>query len=126
MVAPVIPGLNDHEIPSVIKAVSEHGANSAGYIIVRLNGAVGQVFENWIRKTFPDKADKVLHRIQACHSGKLNDSRWGRRMRGEGNVAESIGKLFKIASSKYFKNKKPFEFNLNAFRQQIPAQLELF
>ncbi len=125
MVAPVIPGLNDHEIPNVVKAVAEHGASSAAYVMVRLNGAIGKVFEDWIRKTFPEKADKVLHRIQACHDGKLNDSRWGTRMKGEGNVADSISKLFKISTAKYFNNNQSFEFNISAFRKPT-AQMELF
>ncbi|HXH18917.1 MAG TPA: PA0069 family radical SAM protein [Chitinophagales bacterium] len=125
MVAPVIPGLNDHEIPSVIKASAERGASGAGFTIVRLNGEIGKVFDDWIRKTFPGKADKVLHRIQACHGGRLSDSRWGKRMRGEGSVAESIHQMFRIACAKYFKDRKPFEFNLSAFR--VPAaQMELF
>lgn len=125
MVAPVIPGLNDHEIPRVIKASAEHGATGAGFTIVRLNGEIGKIFDDWIRKTFPDKADKVLHRIQACHGGRLSDSRWGKRMRGEGSVAESIHQMFRIACAKYFKDRKPFEFNLTAFR--VPkAQMELF
>lgn len=125
MVAPVIPGLNDHEIPNVIKAVAEHGAGGAGFTIVRLNGEIGKVFEDWLRKTFPDKAEKVLHRIQSCHGGNLNDSRWGKRMRGEGNVAQSIHQMFRMASAKYFKDKKPFIFNLSAFK--VPkAQMELF
>lgn len=125
MVAPVIPGLNDHEIPNVIKAASQHGASEAGFTLVRLNGEIGKVFEDWIHKAFPDKAVKVLHRIQSCHAGNLNDSRWGKRMRGEGNIAESIHQMFRMAAAKYFKNKKPFELNRSAFR--VPkAQLELF
>jgi len=126
MVAPVIPGLNDHEIPSVIEAAAAHGASGANYIIVRLNGETGKIFEDWIRKTFPDRADKVLHRIQACHANRLNDSRWGTRMRGEGIVAESIANLFRMASAKYFRDKKPFEYNLTAFRKHLPLQLPLF
>lgn len=127
MNAPIIPGLNDHEIPAVIKAAAENGATAAGYTVVRLNGAIKDIFENWIKTAFPDKADKVLNRIRAVHSGNLNDSRFGTRMRGEGNVAESIAKMFKMARNKYMKNSRPFEFNLNAFR--VPGktqQLDLF
>lgn len=125
MAAPVIPGLNDHELPDVLKAAAGRGARGAAFTIVRLNGEVGNVFENWIRTAFPDRADKVLHRIQSCHGGSLNDSRWGRRMRGEGNVAESIHQLFRMASAKYFKKEKLLPLNCAAFK--VPkAQMELF
>lgn len=125
MVAPIIPGLNDHEIANVLKAASERGAYGAGFTIIRLNGEIGNVFETWIRKAFPDRAEKVLHRIQTCHGGNLNDSRWGKRMRGDGNIAESIHQMFRMASAKYFKNKKSFTFNVMAFRQP-KSQMELF
>ncbi|GIV35576.1 MAG: radical SAM protein [Chitinophagales bacterium] len=125
MVAPVIPGLTDHEIPDVVEAASRHGAWNVAYIMVRLNGAIGKVFEDWLRKNFPDRADKVLHRIQACHDGKLNDSRWGKRMKGEGKVAEAVAQLFSIAANRYFKSKRTFSFNLNAFRTPS-SQLKLF
>ncbi len=125
MVAPIIPGLNDHEIANVMKAAAERGAYSAGFTIVRLNGEIGNVFESWIRKAFPDRAEKVLHRIQSCHGGNLNDSRWGKRMRGDGNIAESIHQMFRMASAKYFNEKKRFELNLTAFRQP-KSQMELF
>src|SRR5207244_1306737 len=95
MTAPIIPGLNSHEIPHLIKKAADCGAVGAGYTIVRLNGAIGQIFTDWINKTFPDKADKVLHQIAEAHGGQLNDSRFGVRMRGEGKIAESIKQLFK-------------------------------
>jgi DNA repair photolyase len=127
MVAPVIPGLNDHEIPNIIEEVAKQGAYSAGYTIVRLNGAIQHLFEDWIRKCFPEKADKVLNRIRSCHAGKLNDSRFGVRMRGEGNVAKSIAEMFRIASAKHFKKDNKFSFNLKAFRRvKDKSQLDLF
>ena len=105
MAAPMIPGLNSHELPGILEAAASHGASGAGYTIVRLNGALGEIFSDWIRKAFPDKADKVLNLIKECHGGKLNDSRFGTRMRGEGNIAESIRQLFHSSKKKYF-NKK--------------------
>ena len=126
MVAPIIPGLNSHEIPEIIRASAEHGAVSAGYTIVRLNGAVKDIFEDWIRNSFPDRADKVLHQIAECHGGKLSDSRFGKRLSGEGNIAESISKLFKIAKKKYMKGKMLKPLNLNAFRKPPEGQLNLF
>lgn len=99
--APIVPGLNSDEMPAIIKAAAEHGARAASYTIVRLNGAIGGIFTDWIHKAYPDRAEKVLHGIAACHGGKLNDSQWGRRMRGEGQLADSIRQLFKIAVRQY-------------------------
>jgi len=65
------------------KAISEHGALSIGHTIARLNGAIGQIFSDWIKKVMPDRADKVLSQIESCHVGSLNDSRYGTRMRGK-------------------------------------------
>jgi len=126
MVAPIIPGLTSHEIPGIIKESAEHGAISAGYTIVRLNGAIGEIFTDWIRKNFPDKADKVLHHIAACHGGQLNDSRWGKRMKGEGEIAESIASLFRVSSRKYLGDRKMKPLNLKAFRKPGETQLSLF
>lgn len=127
MNAPVIPGLNSEEVPSVIKAAAEHGAVNAGYTIVRLNGAVKDIFRDWLYKNFPDRGDKVWHQIMECHGGQVNDSRWGVRMRGEGKIAESIRALFKMAVKKYMADRESYELNKEAF---IPypgnAQLSLF
>lgn len=84
MMAPIIPSINSHEILPLVKKVSELGATSVAYTIVRLNGAIGEIFTNWVRKTYPDRADKILHQIEDCHGGSLNDSRYASRMRGEG------------------------------------------
>src|SRR6266850_4000866 len=105
MNAPIIPALNHYEIPQVLKAASDHGAQGAGMTIVRLNGSVGQLFEDWLGKNFPDRFDKVLNQIRSLHGGTINDSRFGRRMTGEGNLADSIHQLFRSAKKKYFKDK---------------------
>ena len=96
MAAPMIPGLNDYEMPAILKASANNGCKSAGYTVVRLNGVINQIFEDWLRKNFPDRFDKVWHQIQACHNGNVNDSRFGTRMRGEGNFAEMIRNTFKL------------------------------
>lgn len=96
MVAPIVPGLNDHEIPAVLKTIASCGAIGAGYTIVRLNGAIGGIFEDWLRQNFPDRFDKVWHMIQSCHGGNVNDSRFGERMRGDGNIAQIIRDTFKL------------------------------
>ncbi len=96
MAAPMIPGMNDHEMPAILKASANNGCKSAGYTVVRLNGVINQIFEDWLRKNFPDRFDKVWHQIQNCHNGNVNDSRFGTRMRGEGNFAEMIRNTFKL------------------------------
>lgn len=96
MVAPLVPGLSDHEIPKILKAVANAGAMKAGYTVVRLNGAIGQIFEDWLRKNFPDRFDKVWHMIQSCHGGHVNDSRFGDRMRGDGNISQMIRDNFRL------------------------------
>ena len=101
MNAPIIPGLNHHEMPGVIKRAAQHGAKSAGYTMVRLNGYIGNVFEDWLKKNFPDRFSKVWNQIQEIHGGKVNDSVFGRRMSGEGNIAEMVNQLFRLARQKY-------------------------
>ncbi len=125
MVAPIIPGLNSEEIPEIIKAAANAGASTAGFTIVRLNGAIAEIFKDWIFKAFPDKAEKVLHQIQACHGGALNDSRWGKRMSGEGKEAEAIHQLFKLSVQKYLSNRSMRNISLQHFRRRSD-QLKLF
>jgi DNA repair photolyase len=126
MVAPIIPSVNSSEVPAIIKAASENGAVSAGYTIVRLNGAIGQIFTDWVHKNFPDRAEKVLHQIAECHGGTLNDSRWGTRMRGEGKIAESIRNLFYVAKEKHLKNKSLPSLDFSLFKRPEKGQLSLF
>lgn len=109
MMAPIIPSINSHEILPLVKKVSELGARSVGYTIVRLNGAIAEIFKDWIEKTLPDRAEKVLHQIEACHGGNLNDSRFGTRMKGEGEFAKQIALQFKIAKTKYLSSVKEIE-----------------
>lgn len=126
MVAPIIPGLNSHEITDIIKAAASNGACAAAYTIVRLNGAIGAIFTDWIYKAFPDTADKVLNQIKSCHDGKLNDSRWGTRKSGDGNIAASINQLFTIACKKYLNGRQIPAYNLSHFINQYGRQTELF
>ncbi len=126
MLAPIIPGLNDHEILSMAEKVAEMGATSIGSTVVRLNGDIAEIFEDWIRKTMPDRADRVLNRIRDCHGGKLNDSRFGTRMRGEGNIAEIIQQQIALAKNLYFKDKVKRPYNLTLHEQYKNGQLKLF
>jgi DNA repair photolyase len=126
MLAPIIPGINSHEILPMAKAVSEAGALSMAHTVVRLNGAIGEIFTDWIRKAMPDRADKVLHQIEACHGGSLNDSRWGSRMRGEGEMAEMIRSQMHLAKRKYFADKKFPQLNTSLHAPYKDGQLKLF
>ncbi|WP_298424157.1 PA0069 family radical SAM protein [uncultured Kordia sp.] len=126
MLAPIIPSINSHEILPMAKKVSELGASSIAFTIVRLNGAIGEIFSDWIRKTMPDRAEKVLHQIESCHGGTLGDSRFGNRMRGEGKIAEQIRNLIKLARLKYFKDKKMPRLNRTLHEKYKNGQYSLF
>jgi len=126
MLAPIIPGINSHEIMSLAKAVSDNGASSLAFTVVRLNGAIGGIFTDWIQKTMPDKAEKVLHQIQECHGGTLNDSRFGKRNRGEGKLALHLHDLMRLAKAKYFKNKSVPSLNTDLHKRYKSGQLRLF
>ncbi|HAL83833.1 MAG TPA: radical SAM protein [Mucilaginibacter sp.] len=126
MAAPIIPGLNSNEIPALIKAAADRGALSAGFTIVRLNGSVSEIFTDWINKTFPNKAEKVLNMIRSCHDGKLNDSDFGRRMSGDGKVAESIHQLFKMACNRFLADREMPPFNYDLFVPNKGKQTYLF
>jgi DNA repair photolyase len=99
-VAPVIPGLNDHEMPAIIEAAAHAGARIAGYTMLRLPFAVSPLFEDWLVRHFPDRKDKVLGRIRDLRGGKLNDPRFGSRMRGEGVLADLIKNVFEVSCRK--------------------------
>jgi DNA repair photolyase len=126
LVAPVIPGLTDHELPSIIAAAAQAGARSAGYVTVRLPHGVGPLFEQWLSQHFPDRKDKVLHRIRAIRGGKLNDPRFVARMRGEGIFAEQIEALFVLACRKAGIDGRGPPLSTAAFRVPSEAQLSLF
>ena len=126
MLAPIIPSINSHEILPLAKIVSEYGALSIAHTIVRLNGAIGEIFTDWIYKIMPDKAEKVLHQIESCHGGTLNDSRFGTRMRGEGKIVEQINNLVNLARKKYFNNKGMPKLNIQLHEQYKDGQLKLF
>ena len=125
MLGPMIPGLNDHELPAILEAAAEAGAKFSGYTFVRLNGAVKLIFHNWLYTTFPDRADKVWHSIEDGHGGKVNDSRFGTRMRGEGKAAEMVRQQFKTFSKLYGFNQDRWELDTDSFRKP-GQQLSIF
>lgn len=127
MTAPIIPGLNSMEIPAIIKAASDAGAVNAGYTMVRLNGAIGDIFTDWINKAMPDRAEKVLNQIREVHGGTLNDSRWGTRMKGEGNIASIVKQMFSQSVKKHLAGRSSYEYDYSLFK--VPSeggQLDLF
>ncbi len=126
MCAPIIPGLNSDEIPQIIKAAADAGAWAATYTLVRLNGAIAEIFTDWIYKAYPDRAEKVLHMIASCHEGNLNDSRWGKRMSGDGKVAESIHQLFRISVNRFIKSRALRPLNMTHFSPAGGKKLDLF
>lgn len=126
MLAPVIPSLNSHEVIPIVKKVADLGARSVAHTIVRLNGQIADLFEDWARKTIPDKADRVLGQIAQCHGGKLNDSVWGRRMRGQGVLAQQINDTIRLAKKKYLGSRKMPSLESSHYLQLKNPQLDLF
>jgi DNA repair photolyase len=117
MCAPVIPGLNDHEVPAILKAAAAAGALGAGWQVVRLNGAVAALFEDWLRKNFPDRFNKVWNQICALHDGSVNDSQFGRRLRGTGAQADSLHQLYRAVKHKHFAGRGLPPYDLTRFRR---------
>ena len=100
MTAPLILGLNDHELPSLLEAAADAGAVSAGYVPLRLPHQLGPLFEDWLGRHYPDRKEKVLNQIRAVRGGALNDPRFGSRMRGTGIFAEHLAQLFALTCRK--------------------------
>jgi DNA repair photolyase len=126
MLAPVIPGLNDHEIMDLMQAVSSAGAKNAGYVVVRLNGDVGPIFLDWVKKKYKDRAQRIINRIMEAHGGQLNDSRFGVRMKGEGKYAEMIGAHFNLAKRRFMPEAVNFEYDLTLYEKARNPQTSLF
>lgn len=128
MTSPVIPGLNDREIPALLEAAKAAGAASANYILLRLPFAVRPIFEDWITRNFPDKAPRVLSLIRETRGGRLNDSAWGRRMRGQGHYAEGIDKTFQVFRKKHGLDRPlpPLDHTKFAPPRPTSGQLRLF
>jgi DNA repair photolyase len=125
-VAPIIPGLTDEEIPAILKAAVDRGATSAGYILLRLPGAVEPLFLEWLQRTLPQRAGKIISRIKDTRAGALSDPRFGSRMKGEGEIAETINALFKVNARKYKLDKRWSGLSTAHFRRPGSHQVELF
>jgi DNA repair photolyase len=124
MIAPVIPGLNDAEIPAILKAAHEAGAKAAGYILLRLPLTVAPVFREWLERTQPSRLQRVEGRIRDARDGKLNDSEFGTRMRGTGEMAQQIGDMFRLFAKRFGLDRELPPCDCTLFRP--PGQMWLF
>lgn len=124
--APIIPAINSDEVFELVKTVAELGAEGVAYIMVRLNGQVSILFEEWVRKMFPDRAEKVLAGIRETHGGTLNENRWGTRMKGEGIYAQQVADMFRVARAKFLPNAERTALDYTKFIQTDKGQMSLF
>ena len=120
MMGPMIPGLNEHEMQRIMKAAADNGATFTAYTFIRLNGAIKFLFHDWLFKNFPNHAEKVWHLIEQSHDGKVNDSRWGVRMRGEGSIAEMVAQQYKKYGKLYKMNAE--EWHLDRSKFSVPGR----
>ncbi len=126
LIAPVIPGLTDHEMPAIISAVARAGAVAAGYVPLRLPYGVASLFEEWLSLHRPLQKDKILNRIRDIRGGRLNDPNFGSRLHGRGPYAEHISELFEVCCRKAGLNSRRPALSAKAFRRPGPAQMSLF
>jgi DNA repair photolyase len=128
MTAPIIPGLNDREIPALLKAGAEAGARAASYTLVRLPLAVKAVFLDWLERNLPGSRERIERLIRDVHGGKVNNSQFGRRMHGSGEIAEQIGRVFEVFAARYHLDGELPEFNRAEFRppKAPDGQMQLF
>jgi DNA repair photolyase len=128
MVAPIIPGLNDREMPAILAAAKEAGAEWAGYVLLRLPYAVRPIFEDWIRRSYPEKADRVVALIRETRDGRMNDPAFGSRMRGKGPYAEQIENTFQVFRRKHGLDRPLLPLDSSRFVPPQPraGQMRLF
>jgi DNA repair photolyase len=124
--APVIPGLNDEEIPVILKEVHKRGGVFARHSMIRLPYSVKDIFIEWVLREFPDRSSKILNKIREVHGGKLNENEFGKRYRGEGKLADSINDLFQLSCKKFHLNEKRMKMNFSLFGKLKNKQLEIF
>lgn len=126
MVAPVVPGLTDHEMPAILKAAADAGASRAGYVMLRLPYAVKDLFPRWLEDHFPERKEKILNRIRSVRRGKLNVSEFGERMRGAGIFAGQIQQIFDLHCRRNHLNERSVQLSAEHFRKPAGPQLTLF
>lgn len=120
MVAPIVPGLTDSEMPAILQAAADAGATGAGYVMLRLPHGVKELFEDWLGREFPDRKERVLNRVRDMRGGLLYDSQWFKRAHGEGQYAEQIGALFEQTKRRLGLDKPRPEISTAAFRRPEP------
>jgi DNA repair photolyase len=126
LVAPIIPGLNDHEAPAILQAVRDAGARTAGYVTLRLPYAVKDLFTDWLERHFPERKDRILGRLRSVRGGKLNDSTFGQRMRGQGEWADVFSRMFEVHRRRLGLNGRGMELSTTHFTTGRPRQGSLF
>ena len=130
MTAPVILGLNDSEIPSLLEAAKDHGATYAGYVLLRLPQTVKPVFLDWLARNVPNQEEKIESLIQQTREGQMNQSRFGQRMRGTGVMADHLAATFKLFTKRYGLDRTAPPLDCSQFRvpdeSRSPKQLRLF
>lgn len=126
MIGPLIPGLTDEEVPSLLEAAAAAGAKHAAYIMLRLPLVVRPLFEEWLTREFPDRKEKVLSRLREMRDGRLNSSEFGERMRGKGRYADQINQLFKMSVRKHGYQTEGPTLSTAHFRRPGGTQLSLF
>lgn len=126
MVAPVIPGLTDHEMQSIVEAAARCGAQWAAFTPIRLPLAVAPLFEEWLEHHFPNKKNKILNRIRSLREGKLNNGEFGKRITGTGNFAATYKQMFHHACQRAGLNQKKFQLSTASFRRVQEGQLPLW
>jgi len=126
MMGPIIPSLNDHEIPHIAQLSSDAGARDLHYTMLRLNGDVEAIFKDWLVKNFPDRYDRIIHQTESLHGGKVNDSRFKTRMQGEGHHANIIRQQVALAKRTHFADRTMPKLNTDLYLQMRDPQLKLF
>lgn len=126
LVAPVIPGLNAHEVPAILAAAAEAGARRAGYVLLRLPFAVKEIFRRWLDDHEPAKKARILDRLRQLSGGNLYRSEWGKRMTGEGIFADQLRQMFDVSARRVGLNQEPITLATSHFRRPGGAQLGLF
>lgn len=125
MTAPMIPGLNDHELPKILAAAADAGAKFAGLVPLRLPFAVKDIFAEWLTRHFPDRKENVLSRVRSLRGGKLNNADFGSRMTGEGVWAEQLRQMFDVMTRKLGLNERGADLSTTHFRRTGGTQLNL-
>jgi len=133
MTAPIIPGINDSEVPALLEAAADAGAQHAGWVLLKLPWQVKDVFVDWLRRSFPERADHVESLIRQCRpDGRLYSAEWGKRQTGQGPIAEQIRQVFAVFSKRYGLDTPTAPLSGASFKRPVPedtrdpAQMRLF